>query len=41
MQIENIKMIISEDIKDQKDKMYNSLNGNFKNKEERNKIKEQ
>ncbi len=34
-QIENITAVISEDIRDQKDKLENSLSGHLKNKEEK------
>jgi hypothetical protein len=37
-QIENISMVIAEDLKDQKDKLENSLEGHLKNREEKNKI---
>jgi hypothetical protein len=37
-QIENISMVIAEDLRDQKDRLENSLEGHLKNREEKNKI---
>lgn len=35
-QIQNISVIIADDLKDQKDKLENSLEGHLKNREEKN-----